>query len=307
MANTFLKPEVIAGTALELLRRESVLPNLVWTNAFGDFTGAKGDTITIRIPATAKARKRALRATGSARNIIMDELAEDAIAVKLDTDVYSAVPVTDEELTLDIKDFAVQILQPQIRAVVEQAENDIAANIQGATYATTVEVNPADPWDAIIEGRKALNDNNVPKDGRALLVGSGLEATLLKSDQFVRYDQAGDSDAFREAKIGRVAGLEVFSSNAIDEDAGFMFHKTAYVFASRAPQIPNGAAFGASQSAAGLALRWIRDYDFTSTTDRSLVDVYTGHGVVTDHSTPGDVASAKTFQRAVKLTLDVTP
>lgn len=307
MANTFLKPEVIAGTALELLRRESVLPNLVWANAFGDFAGAKGDTITIRVPATAKARKRALRATGTARNIIMDELVEDAIAVTLDTDVYSAVPVTDEELTLDIKDFAVQVLQPQINAVVDQAENDIAASMSGATYATTVGVDPADPWDAIIEGRKALNDANVPRDGRALLVGSGLEAALLKSDQFVRYDQAGDQDAFREARIGRVAGVEVYTSNAIGEDVGFMFHRTAYIFASRAPQIPNGAAFGASQSAAGLALRWIRDYDFTSTTDRSLVDVYTGHSVVTDHSVPGDPASPKTVQRSVKLTLDVTP
>lgn len=307
MANTFLKPEVIAGTALELLRRESVLPNLVWANATGDFAGAKGDTITIRVPATAKARKRALRATGAARNIIMDELVEDAIAVKLDTDIYSAVPVTDEELTLDITDFAVQVLQPQINAVVDQAENDIAASMAGATYATTVEVNPADPWDAIIEARKSLNDANVPRDGRALLVGSGLEAALLKSDQFVRYDQAGDQDAFREARIGRVAGTDVYTSNAIDEDEGYFFHRTAYIFASRAPQIPNGAAFGASQSASGLALRWLRDYDFTSTTDRSLVDVYTGHSVVKDHSVPGDAASPKTVQRSVKLTLDVTP
>ena len=46
----------------------------------------------------------------------MDELTETKVDVTLDTAVYSAVPVTDEELTLDITDFGAQILEPQVRA-----------------------------------------------------------------------------------------------------------------------------------------------------------------------------------------------
>jgi hypothetical protein len=50
VANTFLKPTVIARTALGLLERELVLPSLVWRDAVADFAGAQGDTVTIRVP-----------------------------------------------------------------------------------------------------------------------------------------------------------------------------------------------------------------------------------------------------------------
>lgn len=299
MPNTILKPTVIVATALGLLQRQIVLPGLVWTDAQGNSPLGANDTFSIRVPATLAARRRSLRGTGGARTITMDTITESKVDVTLTEDIYQAVPITDEELTLDIVDFGLQILTPQIRAVAEGLENDLALLMQGATYAhSVITVDPAATYSAIVDARKALNDSNVPMAGRAIVVGSGIEAAILKDPQFSYADRAGDSTALRDAKIGTVAGFDVYTSNALGSDEGYAFHKTAYVMAMRAPVVPQGATFGQSQSFQGLAMRWLKDYDFQNVQDRSLVDTFSGYAVV-----PDIVNGSPSFVRSVKLEL----
>lgn len=302
MANSFIKPEVIARMALGMLQREIVLPALVWTDAVASWEGAKDDTVSIRVPARLTARKRNLRgaagvAAPTGRQIILDNLTETKVDLTLDEDIYSAVPVTDEELTLDIADFGAQVLAPQVRAVAEGLEDKLVDTMQGATYAETVEINFSDPYDGLVDARTALNDADVPMFGRAAVVGSSIEAAILKSDRFTKADFAGvesGQSAVREALIGRIAGFDIYSARSIDADEGYAFHRTAYVLSTRAPKVPDGVSFGEAQSYQGLALRWLRDYDFANVQDRSLVDTFAGSNVVADGA--GD-----TFVRAVKL------
>lgn len=287
MANTFIKPDKIAAAALGLLEREIVLPGLVWRDAGGDFRGAGGDTISIRVPARTQARTRALRGTRPTTSegagiITMDELTETKVDVTLDTAVYSAVPVTDEELTLDIGDFGSQILGPQVRAVAEGVENAVAAEMTGATYAVNLTFDGTDPWKTLIDANTALNKSNIPRDGRVVVCGPDVEAAILKSDHLARFDQSGSDSALRRAELGRLAGFPIYVSNAIPSNLAFAFHRTAYVLGMRAPMKPDGVPFGSSQSAFGFSLRWLRDYDFRNVQDRSLVDTYIGTNVVAD-------------------------
>lgn len=309
MANTFLTAEKIANFSLGVLEREIVLPALVWRDAGGSFKGAAGDTITIRVPARTTARTRQLRGARPAASegtgiITMDELTETSVDVTLDTAVYSAVPITDEELTLDIVDFGAQVAEPQVRAVAEAIENAVADEMTSATYATTINV-PADaedPFDYIVDARVALNKANVPMSERRLVVGSDFEGLLLKSDELHQVDKAGSDSALRDAAIGRIAGFpEVVVSNALPSNVGFAFHRTAYVLSLQAPMVPEGATYGASRAAYGLAMRWIRDYDFRNVQDRSLFDTYIGTNHVADGPEEG---GEPTFVRAVKLVLD---
>ena len=316
MANSFLKAERIAAQALGLLEREIVLPALVWTDAVGDFAGAAGDTISIRVPARTTARTRTLRgARGTASEgegiITMDTLAETKVDVTLNTDVYSAVPVTDEELSLDITDFGAQVLTPQVRAVAEGLENAVAAEMLGASYATTVTVpavddgTPAsDPFNALVDARVALNRANVPMNDRTVVLGSSMEGVFLKSSHLNRVDASGTDAALRDATLGRMAGFnQIVVSNALPENVGFAFHRTAYVLSMRAPAIPQGATFGSSQAYQGLAMRWLKDYDFRNVQDRSLVDAYYGTNVIADGPDSGDADTEPDFVRAVKLEL----
>jgi hypothetical protein len=291
VANSFLKAQRIAAAALGLLQREIILPALVWRDAGGSFVGAAGDSVTIRVPARATARTRPLRGTRPTASegegiITMDTLTETSVDVTLDEAIYSAVPITDEELTLDISDFGAQILGPQVRAVAEGLENKLAATMLNANYATTLALDTADPYNTLVDARVQLNTDNIPMSGRTCVVGANLEGVFLKSEHLSMADKAGDNSALRDAAIGRVAGFgPVYVSNALPPDIGFVFHRTAYVLSLQAPAIPAGASFGSSQSFQNMALRVIRDYDFRNVQDRHLVDVYAGSNTVIDGDT----------------------
>lgn len=320
MANTFIKTGVVAKTALKLLFRELVVARTLWVNPVGpdDFVKAKDDTVTIRVPAKRTARTRVLRGTGGARLLVLDESSEFGVDVKLDTDVYNGAPITDEELTLDIVDFAEQVLLPQVQAVAEGVEDVAVTKMLAATYTEDIEIDEADPYVAAVEARKVLNDRNVPKNERFMLVGSGVEAAMLLSDRFVRADNRGDrgaSTAFEDAIVGRVGGFTVLQSNALPEDEAIAYVRSAFALAARTPKIPKGASFGENvplsraegaqvgASMGGLAVRWIMDYDSMTATDRSFTSTYVGAAVVEDPDDFSDPESAKSLLRAVKLHL----
>lgn len=282
MANAFIKATKVVSTALGILERESILPRLVWTNPAGDFAGALSDTISIRVPAYVTARTRVLR---GGLPITVDEMAETKVDVTLDTDIYKGIKTTDENLTLDITDFSAQILNPILRSLVMGLEDAVAAEIAGATYALTLALDDADPYNTAVDARAKLNLCNVPASGRVLLVGSGIEAKVLKSTRFVAMINGGNSegmDALHECIIGRLAGFTVIQSNSVATDKAYAFHKSAYVLSTRAPVVPDGVSWGASQSFGGLSLRVIKDYDPLNLTDRCIANTWMGTGVVKD-------------------------
>ncbi|HVM07202.1 MAG TPA: P22 phage major capsid protein family protein [Acidimicrobiales bacterium] len=299
MANETLKAERIVEAAVLLLQREIVLPRLVWRQADADFVGAKDDTITLRVPAVLDARTRTMRSDDA---LVADEFAETAVPVKLDTHVYSLLKVRDEELTLDIRDFARQVLAPQIRAVAEGMEDAVASALASATAeadpVTFVEGSD-EPFDVLVDARRALNLLNVPMEGRVLLVGANVEAAILKSDHFNRVDQAGTDSALREATLARAAGFTIVTSNAIDPDAAWAFHRTAIAMGIVAPALPDGAPSKARVALEGLAMRYLRDYapeNSTGPVDRTLVDSFVGAASVED----GDSGS-ETNKRIVEI------
>jgi hypothetical protein len=306
--NVFLKPEVIANAAVGMLERELILSNLVWTSHGLDFTGAKNDTVSLRIPARLSARTFPWRDDRATENIVLDTLAEDSVSVTLNQDIYSAVGITDEELTLDIRDFGTQVLDPQVRAIASYLDAQVAGMIEGATYGVggTVSFDPdtVTPLQAITTARKILNTNDVPQEGRTLLVGADFEEALLNSATLLDVSQSGSDGALREATIGRLRGFNIVTSNAIDSLSAYAFVPSAFLLATRAPAIPSGATFGAGASFAGYSMRWIRDYDASKLRDRSIVNAYAGTKVMLDQPTPGDTVGAKTLQRAVKLVIN---
>jgi hypothetical protein len=322
LPNTFLRPSVIARATVGLLYRELTVARTVWTDAInpGEFSGALNDTVSMRVPARRVARKRTLRA-GTA--IINDVSTEFSVPVKLDTDVYNGAPITDEELTLDITDFAAQVLSPQVRAVVEGIDDEVINEIENADYSGGMVIDPTntdlvvsgqtDWYFAALRARTKLNEKHVPQEGRTLLIGTTVEEKIMRSDRFVRFDSRGPgaSDALEGATIGQIAGFNVVLSTEIDPDDAYAYHRTAFVAATRAPLVPRGAAFaqvrganvgmGASEFYNGLSVRWLMDYDYTNTTDRSLVNTWIGTAQVKDPVAPQNPASAMTNQRAVAI------
>jgi hypothetical protein len=318
MASTYLKPSVIARMAVGLLYRELSIARTIWTDATlpAEFKGALDDTVNVRVPTRRAFKTRTLRA---GTPISSEDSVEFKVPVKLTTDVYDSVPITDEELTLDIVNFATQVLNPQVTTVAEGIEDQVAAAITGATYANAVvDIDESSPYDTLVDVNKILNDKNVGKANRFLLVGSGVEALMLKDEKFINADNRGSEaarTAFEEAEIGRIAKFRVFGSNAIPEDEAYAYHRTAYAAAVVAPEVPRGATMGQRISGAeaqqpggigsfqGVGARWLMDYDYVNTTDRSLVNAWVGTAAVEDPDDPTDAESDSSLIRAVKLSL----
>lgn len=289
MANTLIKPEKIVNQGLGLLQRELVLPRLVQRLGIADFAGAKNDTVNIKIPSVLKAREYEWRTRNAP--ISVDDLNEYTIDVKLDKHVYSAVQVTDEELTLDITSWGEQVARPQMRAVGEQAEGYIASAMENASYRHTVTYAPpvvSDAEDfsfqrAVNEARKYMNTENVPSAGRVILLGANVEERVLNSPHLIKVDTSGTDDALREATIGRLGGFTVIGGvNSVDPDFAVAFHPTAFAFANVAPAVPAGVASGATATFDSFALRWIRDYDSDYLRDRSVFSSFAGAVSVED-------------------------
>lgn len=312
MANTFLKPGVIAAVGLETLRRELVLPRLVRRMGVSDFAGAVNDTVNVRVPAILTAREYTFR-TRSAE-IVLDEVEELSVPVTLDKHIYSAVAVTDEELTLDIVDFTRQVLGPQMIAVAERLEGLLATTMEGATlasdpvaYIASATNEGAGFYNALVDARRILNAAKVPLTGRSVVIGSNVEAAALKEESIRAVDQSGSPDALRRANLGSLAGFDnIVVSQSVDADFAMAFHSSAFAFAVVAPAVPQGASFGQGITDSGLAMRWLKDYDARYLRDRSVVSAFAGSASVEDGRDPDDSdgqpgALNDTNIRAVKI------
>lgn len=296
MPHVFVKPSLVVQTAVEILQRQRVLQALVTTDGLGDFGGSSNDTINIKVPAIAGAHTRTLRSAD--RSLTTDDLVEYNIPVQLTDHVYSAIKLTDEQRTLDITDFVRQVGMPQVQAMAYTLEDKIADLVDSPNYDEVLAINPSDTFPAFIDARRKLNDANVPDMDRVLVVGSAVEAQILKDDQFRKYDQSGDNSALRRAFLGEIAGMRVFRSNAIASDTAYEWHPTGFVYVSRAPRASEGVVASASYAADNVALRWLADWSYSEIGLRSLVDVFTGYKVITEAN--GD------FVRGVKMRLSIT-
>jgi len=293
MVNTFIKPEVVVNTTLGLLVRESLLARTVWRDAVADFAGAKDDTVSLRLPAYGVAQKRALR-SGANRN--KSSLHQRKVDVALDTDFYMDVPVSDEQMELDIKNFGAEILVPMVEAIVRGIEDQIYTNMAGATYGDRAfEFDATDAKGSIAYARELLNKGNVPAGGRTLVIGSEIDSAIIQLDNFVHADKSGSTDTLRDATIGNVYGFNVITDPLLEPGEAFAYHGTAFPLASRAPKVPAGAPWGATASADGFAVRTVRVFDPDEVEDRAVADSWVGTGLTTD---AGDMDSHGRFTPA---------
>ena len=242
----------VVQTALALLERDTSLAATVWRNAAGDFAGAKDETISIRLPAYAVANRRTLRANDTR---VRSTLNQRKVDVTLTEDLQVDVPLTDENLTLDVESLARDVVAPAMSGIVRGYEETIATLMQSAVYDSVVGWDASSPYDTLVDARLALDAASVPANDRFLVVGSDLAGNLLKQDLLVQANTSGSTQTLRRGVIGEVASFTVLTSPFVAPDFGVAYHRTAFALANRAPVVPQGVAWGQSLSAGGFAIR----------------------------------------------------
>lgn len=305
MAHEFLKPEVIANTALGLVQREVVLPNLVYRDAETHYvgnTGPRNDKVIIPVPGK-MGPARELDWRTADREIITDDIKEGQAEIVLDTYLYKSVDLIREEQTLDIADFGRQVLNPMTVSVAETAEDRIAAAIQAAPYTEEIEVEASErgTYNALIDARKYLGQNKIPRNGVVAILGSEMEARALKDPTFVDANRAGDNSALRDANLGRIAGFNLFSSDVIDPEAIYVFHPTAFPTVFRAPKPARSVPFSASVSSDSIAMTYWESLNSKNDSDRAFLGTFFGVNHYEDPVDPTEPNGDTSFIRGIRL------
>jgi len=275
MPNTFYTPEQVAQVAVNLATEDSMLSALINRDYEADLLGGggRGKTVNVRVPAALVSHVRDIEAVSQ---ITFDTLAESTVPVTLGDHIYSAVALTEGDLSLNIGDFSAQVLAPQVDAVVNGVEAKVATAFGAIPVSTDVAWSASDPVKTFTRIRAILRQRGVPQTDLNVVVGTDVYAALLDADAITNASASGSTEALREAGVGRVRGFNIVESTRIDDGEIVAFHRDAFTLAVRAPIVPQGASFGATESSNGFSLRYLRDYDVNTTRDRSLVSTFAG-------------------------------
>ncbi|ATI18874.1 major capsid protein [Streptomyces phage Janus] len=313
--HVIVKPEKIAATAAVALEQSLVVPALFQREGIDAYKGAENDTINVKVEGVLPFRTYGWRNDRS-QPIQFDDYSEKTVAVSFGGNTYSAVKLTDEQRDMDLGGWT-KLMAKQTEAIGRGLERGAVDTLLNEQYAVTLAgaLSGRDLRGVLIRAREVLNRFMVPQEGRVLLVGSGWESALLSDDKLNLAGNVGEQEAvsaLREASIGRRFGFDIVVSLEVPSDAAFALHRSAFIFATGAPTVPQSVT-GGTASHNGVALRWLQDYDANYLTDRSVVNTYRGFRSVKDQliginggTGQAYVSTYEHFVRAIKLDLDAT-
>lgn len=282
--NTYLKPEKYVALALAALTKHTVLPMAFTRLDASVFKGARNDTVGVfRTGGITRARDYEWRTRTAP--IVLDRIARTETTISMHDHIYNAIPITDEELSLDLTSFSQEVLLPQMEAVSTRAEGKVlrALKTNNKFKVQDFEISSDErPLAALLRLKKVLDDQGTPKQGRKLLVSSEMASWIALSDDLLKYDQAAATTLFRQATLGVIAQFEVIEVADFAPTEFYAAHPSALVFANMAPANPDGATYAARQSFQGWSLRVLKDYDPNYLRDRSIVSMFGGVAPVLD-------------------------
>lgn len=209
MPNTILTPQIIANEALLVLQSNLTMANLVHRDYSNEFVKV-GDTITVRKPATFVAKNF----TGQTS---AQDITEGSVTVKMDRFRDITVNVGSKEMTLDIKNFSEQIIAPAMQAMAQQIDADLlAVGISEAGKKATVSATPV--ISDIAGVGKQLDIAKAPRANRRLILPPTILYKYNTLDNFAKQCYKGDSEALKEAEIGKVYTCETYMSQNCPEN-----------------------------------------------------------------------------------------
>jgi len=281
----------ISALAVELLRRQLVLVGTVTRVPAGEYSGPSGGTVTLSVPSPRTARKQSTRAA----SITYDQLAEVGVDVTVEH-FYDGALISDEELSLDIRSFGVQVLRPQVESVARAAEDQLADVMNGLTADTTIEwaasADPDDDKATVLAIREQLTVNEAPAGERYVAVAPDIATRILAVPGFVEADKRGSTTALDQAIIGTVYGLTFVESAGIDDGTAIAYHRSGLAFGSATPAAPGGGADSTTATEGDVSLRHVLAFDPGHLATASVVSVFAGAAVVDEND--GEVVTLAT-------------
>ena len=286
----------VSELAVELLARQLVLPATINRVPQSEYRGPSGGTVTIAVPQPRDAREQESRAAA----IDYDALSEVGVDVTV-KHYYSGALCSDEEVSLDLRDFGRQVLVPQVEAVARAAEDEVADVLnsitayEGAEWASDDEDPAAADIETILAVRAQLTDNGVPAADRWCACSPSIANRMLANPRFVEADKRGSANALESAEIGTLYGIRFVESPAIDEGTAVFYHRSGIVLGTMPPVAPGGGADSSTAEAGGITLRVVVAFDAGHLATAVVTSVFAGCSLVPENT------EGTTIKRAIKV------
>lgn len=223
-------PEVWAKDLMKATKSNLVMANLV--RRFDDEVSAYGDTIHV-----GNVSHLTATAVTPGTNVTTQAPTEVEVVINVDKHYESSFEIHDRlkwqakyRLAEEYKEEAGYAIAKKIDSTLTALYTDLVAASQ-VVGSGSVQLTDAN----LLAAKLMLDKKDVPRTGRVLVVDPSAEADLLAIDKFVRADAIGTGDAIKTGLIGKLYGMEIYSStNIVTEDLAtdivhnLMFHKNAF-------------------------------------------------------------------------------
>ena len=146
-----------------------------------------------------------------------DATDKEAAVLKIDKSDYFAFKVNDIDKTQAKADLTGKLTNSAAYNMMKNVETYISNLMDTAvgTPAKTVAVGtPADAYLAVVEAGRKLDVQNVPDEGRWLVVSPDFYALLLQDSRFIEGTEAGHNTLLNGV-VGQVRGFTVVKSNNV--------------------------------------------------------------------------------------------
>ena len=258
-------PQLWAGKLLVKYYDQTVLSQITNTDYEG-MIKKQGDTVYIRTRPTLT-----IRDYQKGQTLVNEQPESEAVTLLIDKGKYWSFVTDDvDKVQTDIKNFINEWTTDAAEQLKIAIDSDVLGNIYADAHAnnqgqtagritqgfdlgvagTPVTLTKANILDYIVDAGTVLDEQNVPEQGRFMLISSWAAGLIKKSD-LKDASLAGDSTSImRNGMLGMIDRFKVFHSNLLSGSAAagtyMMFgHKDALTFAtqlteSKVQDNPNG-------------------------------------------------------------------
>lgn len=216
MAVTSFIPEIWAARLLEHLDKAHVYAALMNRDYEGEIRNA-GDTVHINTIGDITVGDY----TGA--DITYDALATTSQDLDIDQAKYFAFKVDDVEKAQALPGLIEAATQRAAYAINDAADAFLAGVLAAggtAVSQTAVALTPANIYASLIDMKIALDQANVPTEGRWVVVDPTAHGLLLQDERFVSFGTDITNERLVNGKVGRAVGMDIYVSNNVPVTSG---------------------------------------------------------------------------------------
>lgn len=220
MAITNFVPEVWAAELLVALEKSLVYagPGVVNRDYEGDISQF-GDTVHVT-----NLTDPTIGTYTAHTDITVEDVDDGTAALLINQSKYFAFEVDDIEarqargnvLTEQTRKAAYKLRDVADQYVAAQ----MAANVDAGNIVAEATYTSADAYDLLVDLGVILDDDNVPSEGRFVIVTPAFHGLLLKDSRFVAAGDAAGSTTRANGMVGEAAGFSIRKSNNVPNGPG---------------------------------------------------------------------------------------